>query len=171
MSKILPEDIEQEMEVSKSAVKREMLALQQMGEKIVALSDAQFKKIPLDEKLFDAISLARTITKNGGLKRQLQYVGKLMRHADAESIAAALHEIENGYQEDNRKFHLKERWRDNLLDGTDGKLSEFFEQNPGTDLQYLRQLLRNYKKAKTDDKKKQISRLVFKLIAEQIDQL
>ena len=157
-----------DLEISKSAVKKEMLALQQLGEKIVALADAQFKKIPLDDKLYDAISLARTITQNGALKRQLQYIGKLMRYVDPEPIMAALDEIENGYQQDSRLLHLKEQWRDYLLSETDAKLAEFFDQYPATDLQRLRQLLRNYKHAKSEDKKKQIARLVFKVVAEQI---
>jgi len=165
-----PQQHEQDEFVSKSTLKKEMHALQQLGEKIVALSDAQLNKIPLDEKLSDAINQARKITKHGGRKRQLQYIGKLMRHIDPEPIEAALQMIENGYQEDNQLFHLKEQWREELLTGGNDKMTEFYSLYPDTDLQRLRQLLRNHKNAKSDDKKKNVARLVFKLVAEQLDE-
>ena len=165
---IKQQDNDLEKEISKTAVKRQMLALQELGEKIVALPDTQFKKIPLNEKLFDAISAARKITKHGGLKRQLQYIGKLMRHEDPVPIRNALFEIENGYQQEIQLFHLKEQWRDQLLMGGNEKLSEFIDLYPSTDLQRLRQLIRVHDNAKNDDKKKNTSRLIFKLISEQI---
>ena len=155
-------------EISKSAVKRQMLELQELGEKIVALPEAQFKNISLNEKLFDAVSAARKITKHGGLKRQLQYIGKLMRHVDPEPIRQAIAEIEDGHQQESRLFHLKEQWRDDLIMDDNKKLSEFIEMYPSTDLQRLRQLIRGFRNAKNDDKKKQTARLLFQLISEQI---
>ncbi|MCP3674229.1 MAG: DUF615 domain-containing protein [Gammaproteobacteria bacterium] len=154
---------------SKTSVKKQMHALHQLGQKLVALPDSQLKNIPLDEKLFDAIMLARKITKHGGLKRQIQYIGKLMRHVDAEPIESAINDIENGSQQDSDLFHLKEQWRDLLIKGDNDKLSEFFEQYPATDLQYLRQLVRNHKNGKNEDKKKHSARLIFKLVSELID--
>jgi len=153
---------------SKTSVKKQMHALHQLGQKLVALPDSQLKNIPMEEKLLDAINLAKKITKHGGLKRQIQYIGKLMRHVDAEPIEAAINDIENGHKQDSDLFHLKEQWRDQLIEGGNDKLSEFFEQYPTTDLQRLRQLVRNHKNGKTDDKKKQSARLIFKLVTEQI---
>lgn len=159
-----------EEEISKSIIKKEMLRLQELGERLVALPDVQLKNIPLDEQLLDAILLARKITKHGGLRRQLQYIGKLMRQIDPEPIEAALDKIDKGHQEDAEQFHLKEQWREDLLNGGNEKLTDFYNQYPTLDLQRLRQLLRSHKNAKTDEKKKQASRQVFKLVAEQIDQ-
>ncbi len=169
--KLEPSDEYEDDFESKTSVKKQMHALHQLGQKLVALPESQLKNIPLDEKLFDAITLARKITKHGGLKRQIQYIGKLMRHVDAPSIETAISDIENGYQQDNDSFHLKEEWRDQLIEGGNDKLSDFFEQYPTTDLQRLRQLVRNHKHGKTDDKKKQSARLIFKLVSEQIDLL
>jgi len=160
---------DEQLEVSKTAIKKEMLALQELGEKLVALPEAQLKTMPLEDKLADAINVARKITKHGGRKRQLQYIGKLMRHQDPEPIRAALEIIESGHQQDNQLFHLKEQWRDRLLVEGGGTLTEFVNQYPSTDLQRLRQLIRNHKNAKSDDKKTQTARLVFKLVSEQID--
>lgn len=74
---------------SKSQIKREMLALQELGEKLVKLKPEQLKKIPLDEDLLTAILQAQTIKSHGALRRQLQYIGRLMRSCDAEPIQAA----------------------------------------------------------------------------------
>jgi len=157
-----------DQELSKSAVKQQMHQLKALGEKIVALPDTQLNLIPLDEKLLDAVLLARKITKRGGLKRQLQYIGKLMRNIDPEPIEAALYNIENAHLQENKEFHLKEQWRDELLSGGNSKLSEFYDLYPGTDLQRLRQLIRSYKNAANDEKKKHAARLVFQLISEQV---
>ncbi|RLA03519.1 MAG: ribosome-associated protein [Gammaproteobacteria bacterium] len=158
----------EEQEISKTLLKKEMLALHKLGKKVVSLPDSQLKLMPLDEKLLDAVLAARKITKHGGLKRQLQYIGKLMRHVDPEPIREALLKIEEGQQQDSLLFHLKEQWRDKLLTGESKILTEFFNQYPDTDLQRLRQLLRNYKGAKTEAKKTQAARLVFKLISQEI---
>jgi len=157
-----------DQELSKSAIKQKMHELKALGDKIVALPDAQLNLLPLDENLRDAVLLARKITKRGGLKRQLQYIGKLMRNIDPEPIETVLNNIENAHLQDNNAFHLKEQWRDELLSGGNDKLTEFYNLYPETDLQRLRQLIRSYKNAGNDDKKKQAARLVFQLISEQV---
>src|SRR5690348_2627501 len=73
---------------SKSERKREMQALQEIGENIIALSDGEFATIPLEGELLTAILLARRLKSGEGRRRQMQYVGKLMRHADTTAIAA-----------------------------------------------------------------------------------
>ncbi len=165
---VITDENSADQELSKSAVKQQMHELKVLGEKIVALPDAQLDLIPLEEKLLDAVLLARKITKRGGLKRQLQYIGKLMRNSDPEPIKAALNTIENAHLQDNKAFHLKEQWRDELLSGGNDKLTEFYKLYPGTDLQRLRQLIRSNKNATNEDKKKQATRLVFQLISEQV---
>ena len=160
-------DLEPE-EISKTEVKKEMHVLQQLGIKLVDLPDSQLSKIDLPESLLDSIKLAKTITKNGGLKRQLKYIGKLMRHIDPEPIIQAMDMIENGHQENKQIFHLKEQWREHLLEGDKAKLTEFLNLYPHADMQRLRQLARNYKTAKTEDKKKHIAKQVFKIVSELI---
>ena len=78
---------------SKSQRKREATALQDLGEQLVKLTPAQLSRIPLPDELLAAVRLARSITQRGGHKRQLQYIGKLMRQldeAETEAIRAAL---------------------------------------------------------------------------------
>ena len=155
-------------EISKTEVKKEMLVLQKLGIKLVDLPDSQLRNMPIPENLMDSIKLAKTITKHGGLKRQLKYIGKLMRHVDPEPIIQAIDVIENGSQKDKHLFHLKEQWRDKLLEGEKDNLTDFLNQYPSADMQRLRQLVRNYKTAKTEDKKKQLARQVFKIVSELI---
>src|SRR3546814_19878095 len=81
---------------SKSQVKREMLALLDLGKQLVDLSSDQLKQLPLSEKLYDAVRLAQRTTSRDGLRRQIHFVGKLMRDADADAIHTQLDIWENG---------------------------------------------------------------------------
>lgn len=78
---------------SKSARKREFLALQELGEQLIALSEEQLGSIELDDRLREAVVAARAIKSHGALRRQKQYIGKLMRQVDPEPIRAALARI------------------------------------------------------------------------------
>ena len=75
-----------ELKPSKSARKREYLALQKLGEELIALRQAELDRLPLDEGLLEAIMEARQIKAHGALRRQKQYIGKLMRHIDPEPL-------------------------------------------------------------------------------------
>jgi len=79
-----------ESKPSKSARKREYLALQKLGEELVTLRESELLSMPLDEDLLEAVQEARRIKAHGALRRQKQYIGKLMRHVDPEPINAAL---------------------------------------------------------------------------------
>ena len=78
---------------SKSARKREYLALQKLGEELIALREPDLQSLPLDEGLLEAIMDARRIKAHGALRRQKQYIGKLMRHVDPEPIKAAMERL------------------------------------------------------------------------------
>lgn len=100
---------------SKSARKRHSDELQALGEELIGLSQAELDAIELPETLRDAVLLARRITKHGGLYRQKQYIGKLMRKIDAEPIRAALEARRQRARLEARRFHRIEQWRDQLL--------------------------------------------------------
>ena len=82
-----------ETKPSKSARKREYLALQKLGEELVTLRESDLLSLPLDEDLLEAVQEARRIKAHGALRRQKQYIGKLMRHVDPEPINAALERL------------------------------------------------------------------------------
>jgi ribosome-associated protein len=77
-------------QVSKTRRKREMQARQDVGEALVALSEARLAQLELPERLLDAVLQAKRINKFGALRRQLQYVGRLMREVDVVAIEAQL---------------------------------------------------------------------------------
>lgn len=132
--------------ISKSERKRQMLALQQLGEKLVNLSPDLLAKIPLDDILRDALIAARTITSHEAKRRQLQYIGKLMRDIDPTPIETVIALLESKSNLSKAKFHQMERWRDILIAESDDTLQKFLEQYPKADRQQLRQLVRNAKK-------------------------
>jgi len=105
--------------VSKTRRKAEMHSLQDLGEALVALEPARFAELAaeaaLPERLVDAIAEARGITAWGGRKRQLQFVGKLMREIDAEPVRRRLAAWAQGQAIDAARQHALERWRDRLL--------------------------------------------------------
>ncbi len=137
---------------TKSALKRQMTALQKMGEILVGLPAAQLNQIPLENPLLDAINTARTLKTHGAIRRQLQYIGKLMRNIDAESIQTALDKVQNKNQQSKAEFHQIERWRDKIISEGDSAIEKFIELHPETDRQHLRQLMRKAQKDVTQAK-------------------
>lgn len=101
---------------SKSQRKRDSHALQALGERLVALSDQQLERVPLPEPLAEAIALARRVTAREGRRRQLQYIGKLMRTVDVEPLRHALEQLTDGERAATALLHGAERWRQRLLE-------------------------------------------------------
>lgn len=131
---------------SKTQRKKQMLALQKIGEALVNLPGPELAKIPLDTRLGDAIDVARALTSHEAKRRQLQYIGKLMREAELEPIQEALDKVQMKGQLSKAKFHQVERWRDKLIAEGDEVLHDFLQKYPSVDNQQLRQLVRNAKK-------------------------
>jgi ribosome-associated protein len=127
---------------SKSQRKRDMHALQALGERLVELPASQFARLDMPAELAEAVVLARRITAREGRRRQLQYVGKLMRHVDAEAIRAQLDVDDAQHRLETAVMHAAERWRDTLLD-TPERLAEFVERHPAAGPRNLHALLRS----------------------------
>lgn len=139
-------DIEEEdFPPSKSQRKREMLALQDMGKELVALSAGKLEELNLPDLLRDAIQEARRITSFGALRRQMQYIGKLMCDVDPAPIQARLDAWNGVSDEETARLHRIERWRTRLLED-DQALSELLVAHPQADAQRLRTLIRNVKR-------------------------
>jgi len=134
-------DSETDKRPSKSQRKREMTALQDLGVALVRLSTDQLARIDLPENLRDAIGQARRITDHEGRRRQLQYVGRLMRSIDAAAVQQALEAATGDTRETVELMHRCERWRDRLLDD-DTALTELLRSLPDIDTQALRATIR-----------------------------
>jgi ribosome-associated protein len=163
-----PDDpsFEDDEEKSKSQIKREMHALLALGTELVNLPKEQFAKIELPENVYDAILEARRIQQHGAHKRQLQYIGKLMRSVDAAHIREQIDTLEGHSKQAANALHHIERWRDRLLDEGDAALELLLEEYPLADRQYLRQSIRNAKKEILANKPPKTARGLFKYLRE-----
>ena len=133
---------------SKTDAKRESEELQELGEALLTLRSDLFKPLPLTDKLAEALADAKRITNFEGKRRQMQFIGKLMRLQDPETLDAVRHALELqrlGHSYDTEQLHLAEQWRDRLIDNDDA-VQEWIAQHPGTDIQQLRALVRQARK-------------------------
>ena len=151
---------------SKSQVKREMNALQRLGEKLVAMPEKYVDGIDMPERLRLAVREARRITKNEARRRQMQYIGTLMRDADPEPIEKAVVALETGRRGDARQFQAVESWRDRIIDGDDDLLQQIFDTYPDADIQRIRQLVRNARTERKGGKPPKNARELFRALRE-----
>jgi len=157
-------EFDDELPKSKSQIKREMTALQELGNRLVELSDSQLSQLPLGDKLQKAIVEARHMKHREGRRRQLQFIGKLMRKADHEAIAAGYEQFAEKDRQSVQRQHLIERWRDRMLSEGDDAVGEFLQAYPETDRQQLRQLVRNALKEQEHNKPPAYARKLFRFI-------
>ncbi len=133
---------------SKTDAKRESEELQELGEALLTLRSDLFKPLPLSDKLQDALADAKRITNFEGKRRQMQFIGKLMRLQDPATLEAVRHALELqrlGHSHDTEQLHLAEEWRDRLIE-SDEAVQTWIAQHPGTDIQQLRALVRQARK-------------------------
>lgn len=161
------DDQEEIIWVSKSEIKRDAEALKKLGEKLVELTQANLDKVPLDETLLDAVNLARRSVKEAR-RRQLQFIGKLLRSIEVEPIQEALDKIENKHNQQQAMLHKLEYLRDDLVAQGDDVLSRFFDDYPQADRQNLRNLVRAAKKEKEQNKPPKAYREIFQYLKELI---
>lgn len=155
---------------SKTQVKREMQALQELGRRLTELKPDQLAKLELTDKLRVALAEAHRHTARGALKRHLSFVGKLMRDQDIEAIQAYLDRLDSSSQAHAQHFHQLERWRDRLLIGDPVEQEAFIEAYPAADRQTIRQLVRQAKKEAAENKPPAAARKLFKLIREVVEE-
>ena len=149
---------------SKSSRKREMHALQDLGEQLVALSSDRLKKMSLPDALYEALRAAQGF-KMEARRRQMQYVGKLMRKIDPAPIQAQLLILSGKSAVEVAKMHRLERLREQLLDD-DKTIGTIVELWPEVDVQYLRTLRRNALKERETAKPPKAFREIFRVLRE-----
>lgn len=160
-------EFDEDLIKSKTQLKNESLALQKIGLTLVELGAAALAKVPLDEELSDAVLLARRINKKkDGYRRQLQFIGKLLRARDTTDIERALAEIESSHLKANQAFHKLEETRDKLIKVGDDAINELLNQHSDLDRQKLRQLVRQANKQQIENKPPKASRELFQYLKE-----
>jgi ribosome-associated protein len=158
-------DAEQYSGPSKSQLKREMTALQDLGAELVALSKERLARIEMPERLRDALLDAQRFTKHEARRRQMQYIGKIMRDIDAAPLRAAMDEINGVSEAANIRQHRLERLRTQLMED-EALFSEVARDFPGADIQHLRQLRRNALKEAEQGKPPRAYRELFRELRE-----
>ena len=153
-------DMEQDTTSSKTRVKQEMHALQMIGERLIGLNSNQLKECLLPDTLFEAIIEAKQIRKNGARRRQIQYIGKLMREVDISPIKEKMSIWDGISKEHTAWIHQIERWRKSLLEDNDS-FSKFAGLHPDANLQRIRTLIRNTHKETLSSKPPKSFRALF----------
>ena len=148
---------------SKTQIKNAMLQLQELGEQLITLKRSELLQLSLPEKLIDAIVEAKRLTHWGALKRQKQYIGRLMRDIDHAPIQAYLDSLNNVNEAHNAWLHRLEKCRESLL-SNDQALQKLLEDHPQADKQALRTLIRNARKEREENRPPRYFRELFQTL-------
>jgi ribosome-associated protein len=153
---------------SKTQLKKQMHDLQALGAELVELNEEQLASIELPERLLDAVKDARRMMKFEARRRQLQYIGKLMRDVDPEPIRNRIDAWKSVSRAHTARLHLLERWRTRLLEEPDA-ITELLREYPQTDTARLRLLVRNTHRERESGQPPRNYRALFHLLAEAIE--
>jgi len=151
---------------SKSQLKREMTALQKMGQELVEQARERVKRVPMPEDVREAILICQQIKDHEGRRRQMQYVGKKMRTLDEAEIALIQKTIDSwkgASKSETAAMHALERRRDKLL-ADDNALTELMAEHPQLDVQQLRTMIRNARKEQAENKPPKAYREIFQIL-------
>jgi len=151
---------------NKTALKREMKALHELGRELVELPLSKLDHITLSERMLDAVTLANRLKKSA-LQRQLRYISGIISEEDIETIQSQLQQLALPHQQEAEEFHQIEEWRDQLISSDNDLSNELVNKlvmDLDADRQYLRQLVRNANKEALQKKPPKASRLLFKYL-------
>ena len=151
---------------SKSQLKRDSQALQDMGSQLVDMPEGKLQKFDLPENLRDAIYEARRLKSREAKRRHLQYIGKLMRTVDIDLIIHTLEKMDHQSQTYRQHFAQLEGWRDRLINQGSPAIEDFIQQYPQADRQQLRNLQRQANREKESNKPPAAARKLFTYLRE-----
>ena len=149
--------------VSRTKKKQHVEELQKLGAALIALPSATLDALGLPADLLAAVREAQHITSHEALRRQVQFIGKVMRRIDPEPVRAAVAAITGQSATARARQKRLEQWRERLI-ADDAALTEFASQNAGADLQAMRALIRNARKEIAESKPPRAQRELFRII-------
>ena len=149
---------------SKTQVKQEMADLRKLGEDILQLPEPIYQTLTLNDEIDEAIKTAKKISSFIAKKRQIQFIGKLLRKTDTADIEQKINSYKQGRKNIAKQFQQIEAIRDKLLSGDTEQLTQFFSQYPQCDKQQIRQLIRNAQKEQKLAKPPTNKRKLFQVI-------
>jgi len=165
---MIESDDEREERPSKSRKKREMHDAQALGKRLTALDAQRLERLPLGEGLLEAIVFAQKVKSREGLRRQLQYIGRLMRSADVEAIAAAIDDLTGESRAAIARMHRCERLREELL-ADDEALDRFVGEHPGLDRQWLHAKVRATRQEREQERPPRHARELYRFLQDTLD--
>lgn len=150
---------------SKSVQKRAVEALQDLGAQLLACNKPTLEKCVLPAELLNALAeYKRLPNKHGALRRQLQFIGRLMRELDDEALARIHAQLNRNVDLEKKKFQMLEELRDRLLEGDKATLEELIDAHQEVNVQLLRQLIRGAQKERDENQTPASSRKLFRLL-------
>ena len=150
---------------SKTQLKRDFQALHVLAETLIGLSESQVMNLPASPRLREAIELAQRQSK-GALQRQLRFIARLLTDEDLAVIRDYIERIGREHQQQVRRFHRIEQWRDALIAGEDAAFSEVTARYANIDRQRLRQLVKAAEKERLLDQPPKAARRLFRYLSE-----
>lgn len=154
---------------SKSERKRQATLLQKLGKRLTELRAEDLEQLALPDPLLKAIADYRRFPSFEAKRRQLQFIGKLMRETDVAVVEAHLARLDGTSAAARYEFHALERWRERLLADADA-LTEFLNEYPHTDRQQLRLLVRRAREARDEQAQKTAARALFRFLRDEAAQ-
>jgi ribosome-associated protein len=155
--------------ISRTKRKQAAQLMQKMGERLVALDNAQFEALELPDELLKAIAMARRIKKKEARRRQLQYIGKLMRQYDSGAIQKAVESVTAEAVENLRRFKLAERWRDELVAGSPERFAWLVENVPNISREKLKLLVEKASHLHTGENTRKAGRELFRYLIQRVE--
>lgn len=156
-------------EPSKRQINKAMKDLQKIGEALVKLPETHLAKVEMPDMLAKAVYMARTLKDNEAKRRQMQYIGKIMRNIDVAPIKLALLKIQLNHDTETEQFHEAEEWREKLIFGNDETVQQFLTSHHECDRQQLRQLIRKAQHDHKTEKNTGGKKALFKFVHEILD--
>ncbi len=153
---------------SKSQRKRDMHGLQELGEELAGLSVERLRSLDLPDRLLEALLAIKSIKAHGAVRRQQQFIGKLMRDVDPAPLRAQLDIWAGNSREAVVRSHLAEHWRERLL-ADDDAFTALLAEFPATDIPTMRTLIRNARKERGDNRPPRNFRELYRLLLAQIE--
>ncbi|MGY0217259.1 ribosome biogenesis factor YjgA [Endozoicomonadaceae bacterium StTr2] len=163
---VFDDDEEEIIYVSKSELKRDAQELRDLGVRLAELKPSQLDKLPLHDRLRQAVDESHRIKSHNARKRHFNFIGKLMQDQDVEPIKAMFEQRDGNSAEYNRRFHALESWRERLINDGNAALGEYIAAYPDVDMQHLRQLIRNAAKEVKLNKGPTHQRKLFRYLRE-----
>ncbi|VAW73103.1 UPF0307 protein YjgA [hydrothermal vent metagenome] len=151
---------------SKTRRKKDADALQQLGTDLLELPETDWTRLSLPESLIDALREMKCIHSRGALKRQRQFIGRLMRDVDPEPIQQHFEQLRQKTRQQVQAHHVLEQWRDRMIEEDDAVIEAYIQQNGNADRQHLRQLVRQARKERDLNKPPKSARTLFRYLRE-----